>query len=108
MKIRITLLLLAGLALTAAVAQAQVYGKDAKKYTVVKPDLVALGAKKISSDGKTLKGVAFREHQHKRGRAVQSPGLLRLGAETFRGIHRRHHIRRKHDTGRVLGPVLSQ
>ena len=55
MKIRITLLLLAGLALTAAVAQAQVYGKDEKKYTVVNPDLVALGAKKISSDGKTLK-----------------------------------------------------
>jgi subtilase family serine protease len=64
-KIRITLLL-ASLVLTAAAARGQVYGKDERKYTVVKPDLVALGAKKISSDGKTIKiEVSFRNSSSK-------------------------------------------
>jgi hypothetical protein len=65
MKIRISLLL-ACLVLTAAAARGQVYGKDERKYTVLKPDLFAVGAKKISSDGKTIKiEVSFRNSSPK-------------------------------------------
>lgn len=51
-----TALLWANLILMAcASAQAQVYGKDDKKYVAIRPDLVALGANKVSSDEKTIK-----------------------------------------------------
>lgn len=56
MKNKKLLFVIAFLVLGAAhTARAQVYGKDERKYTLLKPDLVAVGAKKISSDGKTIK-----------------------------------------------------
>jgi hypothetical protein len=65
MKIKI-ILLLASLVLTAAAARGQVYGKDERKYSLLKPDLVALSAKKISSDAKTIKiEVSFRNSSPK-------------------------------------------